>query len=122
MLVSTINVTLRFQILSFNSTKVQILEYASVGGRTNQTTSWYPYNPHGPYNPGQTCETSTTTARLVNGKTYNNLITEKCTEGSVSTTYYYISDGAPFAIERVVVSGSFSLDLVATSTNIPGIR
>jgi len=120
-LLSTINVTVRFQILSFNSSKVQILEYYSVGGSTNQTTTWYPYSQKGPYNLGQTCMTSTTTTRLVNGMTYNGLIAEKCTADTTTTTDYYASENAPFAVERVITFDSLSVDLVVTSTNISGI-
>ncbi len=125
------NLTIRVQILDFNSTAVETLSYyslnSSIFSSANQTTHWseltsstYSYQTPSGFNLSRTYDTT----RLVAGNAV------ACTayefrQGNTTLTEY-LSNSVGFPIEFTYSSaipsgGTLSMDLALVRTNIPGL-
>jgi len=122
------NITVKDQIVTFNSLKVELLTYSLADGIQNQSTSWDPYSSAGINNTaGETLISKTNTARLIggtNGKVYQvNAVAWRDSRNNTITDYFVGSESWPIE-ETAIGSGAYqfiSYDIFLVGTNIPGL-
>jgi len=128
----TFNLTIRAQVVDFNSSAVQMLSYYilkyGTHSSTNQTIRWDPVTSNGTIGfagpSGWTLSRTYDTTRFVSGATYTCKAYEYTKGNAVITSYVDKSVGFPveFTYTASPVKGStISLDLPLVKTNISAL-
>jgi hypothetical protein len=131
-LTATFNLTIRVQVINFNSTAVDTLSYYTlkygIHVDTNQSTQWHQLNSSGGIDftqpPGYTLSRTYSTTRYVSGNTYDCAAYEY-TKGKTTLTAY-VSNSVDFPVEftyssTLATGSTLSLDLPLVQTNISGL-
>jgi uncharacterized protein (UPF0333 family) len=125
----TFNMTVRVQILDFNSTYVKTFTYFSIqsqlGSQNNQTTSWNKRSSELNYTAptGYTLSKTYDTTRLIAGNAVDCTAYEYTQGTTTMTAYISKSIGFPEEITFYETSSgtSISIDLTLVHTNIHGL-
>jgi len=128
----TFNLTIRAQVVDFNSSAVQMLSYYTLKygthTDTNQSTRWDPVTSNGTIGfagpSGWTLSRTYDTTRFVSGATFTCKAYEYTKGSTVITSYVDKTVGFPveFTYSASPVKGStVSLDLPLVKTNIGGL-
>jgi len=125
----TFNLTIRVQVIDFNSTAVETLSYYTLkyGAHSdvNQSTQWHQLNSSGGIEftqpSGYTLSQTYSTTRYVSGSTYD-CTAYQYTKGRTTLTAY-VSNSVDFPVEFTytstpAVGAALSLDLPLVQTNI----
>jgi hypothetical protein len=127
----TFNYTIRVQVINYNSTYVETLDYYTIkyGAHTdtNQTTHWHVLTSNGGINFAQPTEYALSgtysTTRYVSGDTYSCTAYVYTKGGNTLTMFVSNSVGFPveFTYSAALVGGKISIDLPIVQSNISGL-
>lgn len=125
----TFNLTIRVQVVAFNSTAVETLSYYTlkygIHTDTNQSTQWHQLNSSGGIEftqpSGYTLSRTSSTTRLVSGNVYYCTAYEY-TKGKTTLTEY-VSNSVDFPVEFTYSAPALGgiLDLPLVQTNVSGL-